>query len=71
LNNDFKFELNHLIARFQNSAYNFCTYPHAKYLEMSRQPNRLLTYGLPLVTLTVGGWLGIAHFMQGRIDVEV
>jgi hypothetical protein len=38
---------------------------------MSKQSNKLLTHGLPLVTLTLGGWLGIAYFMQGRIDVEV
>jgi hypothetical protein len=38
---------------------------------MSRQPSKLLTHGLPLVTLTLAGWLGIAYFMQGRIDVEV
>ena len=38
---------------------------------MSKQPNKLLTHGVPLVTLTLGGWLGIAYLMQGRIDVEV
>ena len=38
---------------------------------MAKQRMNLIKGGIPLVTLTIGGWLGIAYFMQGRIDVEV
>jgi hypothetical protein len=32
---------------------------------------QFLRVGLPLITLTVGGWLALSAFVGGRLDVEV
>lgn len=33
-------------------------------------PKAALRAGLPLVALTLGGWLGLSFFIKGRLDVE-
>lgn len=30
-----------------------------------------MTVGLPLIMLTVGGWLGIAHVLSGKFELRV
>jgi hypothetical protein len=37
----------------------------------SRGGQRFLTVGLPLIMLTVGGWLGIAHVLSGKFELKV
>lgn len=32
---------------------------------------RFVKVGLPLITLTVGGWLGISHVMAGKFELKV
>lgn len=36
-----------------------------------RGGNQFLTAGLPMLVLTVGGFLGLRVFLQGRLDVQV
>lgn len=36
-----------------------------------RGGNPFLRAGLPMLGLTVGGFLGLRFFLQGRIDVQV
>lgn len=37
----------------------------------SRGGQRFVTVGLPLIMLTVGGWLGIAHVLSGKFELKV
>lgn len=35
------------------------------------QPHPFLRAGVPLLGLTIGGFLGLRFFLQGRFDVQV
>lgn len=37
----------------------------------ARRPNPFLRAGLPMLGLTIGGFLGLRFFLQGRLDVQV
>lgn len=37
----------------------------------ARRPNPFLRAGVPMLGLTIGGFLGLRFFLQGRLDVQV
>lgn len=36
----------------------------------ARRPNPFLRAGVPMLGLTIGGFLGLRFFLQGRLDVQ-
>jgi hypothetical protein len=54
-----------IVKRLQNR--NLAEITH----HMPAPHNSFVKAGLPLVTLTVCGWLGLSYFIKGRIDVQV